>query len=98
MSRLEWEAKITEVFISKIPMATTLPPDQIRKHLANILKEYGEVSKLVLLPVEAHHTHRAALGPVRNNAASTKNAEDLFIDLEKPNLAGMRMLWIASST
>ena len=92
MSRLEWEAKITEVFISRIPMATTLPPDQIREQLAIILKEYGDISKLVLLPVEAHHTHRAALGSVGKK--SKQLIEVNFSIYEKPSFRGMLMLSI----
>ena len=64
MNRLEWEAKITEIFITKIPMATVLSPDEIRTKLAFLLKDFGEISRLTLLPVQPHHTHRSALGNV----------------------------------
>jgi len=61
MNRLEWEAKITEVFIARIPLTAQLQPDEVRQRLAFILKEFGEISRLVLLPLKPHHTHRGAI-------------------------------------
>ena len=61
MNRLEWDSKITEVFIRGIPIDSPLSIGQIKKELAVILQEFGELSKIDLIPPRPGHRSRCAI-------------------------------------
>ena len=43
MNRLQWDQKISQVFVTGIPAKTSLPAHELRKQLSKILQEFGEL-------------------------------------------------------
>ena len=61
MNRLEWDSKISEVFIRGIPFDSPRGISQIKKELALILQEFGELSQIDLIQPRQHNRSRCAI-------------------------------------
>ena len=61
MNQLEWQRKSCEVFVSGIPFNSPLSESDLRREVRNVLREWGELSHVRLLPPSRTARSRCAI-------------------------------------
>ena len=62
MNQLEWQKKSCQVFISGIPVQTPLSESEVKRELRNIIREWGELSSVRLIPIGRNVKTRCGIG------------------------------------